>query len=70
MKMVIKATIAAAVMAIAHNALAKDGDFTGNVKFEEAVVNSECYQKTAVTEKTQPSAHLTFAEKLSSAADK
>ncbi|WP_318488546.1 hypothetical protein [Photobacterium leiognathi] len=80
MKTVIKATIAAAIIAMSYNVSAKDGDFTGNVQFEKAVANSmnaDHYQKEGTAERshsgvvfTQPKAHLSFAEKLLSAADK
>ncbi|SMY36679.1 MULTISPECIES: hypothetical protein [Photobacterium] len=80
MKTVIKAAIATAIIAMSYNASAKDGAFTGNVQFEKAAVNSlnaGHYQKQGTAERshsgvvfTQPKAHLSFAEKLLSAADK
>ncbi|KJG27479.1 hypothetical protein C0W38_20980 [Photobacterium angustum] len=80
MKTVIKATIAAAIIAMSYNASAKDGAFTGNVQFQKAAastMNAAHYQKQGTAERshsgvvfTQSASQLTFAEKLLSAANK
>jgi hypothetical protein len=80
MKNSIKTTIAALVLATSYNVAAADGDFTGNVSFEQPQTHAtqakhfindgtpENYNSgVVITEKTsQP----TFAEKLDSARDK
>ncbi|PQJ66174.1 hypothetical protein [Photobacterium angustum] len=80
MKTVIKATIAAAIIATSFTAAAKDGNFTGNINFNKSTtnaVNVGHYQKQGTAERShsglvfsQHKAALNFSEKLLSAADK
>ncbi|WP_233217819.1 hypothetical protein [Photobacterium sp. GB-1] len=60
MKTVIKATIAAAIIAMSYNASAKDGAFTGNVQFQQAAASSmnvAHYQKQGTAERSHNQHH-------------
>ncbi|MCG3865657.1 MULTISPECIES: hypothetical protein [unclassified Photobacterium] len=80
MKTVIKATIAAAVIAMSYNVSAKDGAFTGNVNFNHKANNTVAachYSVNGTADKshsgivlTSKVTDMTFAQKLLSAADK
>jgi hypothetical protein len=79
MKNSIKTTLAALVLATSYNVAAADGDFTGNVSFDQQVnaIQSQRFENDGTPENynsgivlQKNTAQFTFAEQLNSARDK
>jgi hypothetical protein len=79
MKNSIKTTIAALVLATSYNVAAADGDFTGNVSFDQQVntIQTQRFENDGTPENynsgiviTEKTSQPTFAEKLDSTRDK
>ncbi|KAE8177671.1 hypothetical protein [Photobacterium carnosum] len=80
MKIVIKAIIATAIIATSYTASARDGAFTGNISFNNHmdntvsanhyIINSTADKSHSGIVLTTKNTHMTFSEKLLSAADK
>lgn len=76
----IKALLVSFILATSYNVSAKDGAFTGTVNYltsSNNITNIAHYKKDGTADKshsgivfTQKKSHLTFSEKLLSAADK
>ncbi|MEH6534209.1 MAG: hypothetical protein V7735_23145 [Photobacterium frigidiphilum] len=79
MKNSIKTTLAALVLATSYNVAAADGDFTGNVSFDQQAntIQSQRFENDGTPENynsgivlQENTAQFTFAEQLNSARDK
>ncbi len=79
MKNLIKTTLAAIVLATSYNVAAADGDFTGNVSFEQQAntIQSQRFENDGTPENynsgivlQENTAQFTFSEQLNSARDK
>lgn len=79
MKNSIKTTLTALVLATSYNVAAADGDFTGNVSFDQQAntIQSQRFENDGTPENynsgivlQENTAQFTFAEQLNSARDK